>query len=204
MRRCWGDSDSLMRDYHDREWGRPVLDERGLLERLCLEAMQSGLSWSTILRKREAMRAAFLGFVPEAAATLGPDDVERLLGDASIIRNRRKIEAVAQNARATLALREAGEPLEELIWSFRPDPGPAPTSFADMTTAPEAKELAKALKRRGFVFLGPTTVYATMEAAGLVNDHLADCFVRAEVQAEQDRAAAQMAAGRYPGASEPP
>jgi DNA-3-methyladenine glycosylase I len=185
--RCFGDRDELLADYHDREWGRPVLDERGLFERICLEAMQSGLSWSIVLRKREGMRAAFAGFDPEAVARLGPADVERLLGDASIIRNRRKIEAVVANARATLALREAGEPLERLVWSFRPEPRPAPAGWDEVPPfTPEAKALAKELKRHGFAFVGPTTIYAAMEAVGLVNDHLASCFVRDDVQRDQE------------------
>jgi DNA-3-methyladenine glycosylase I len=187
--RCFGDRDDLLAEYHDREWGRPVRDERGLLERLCLEAMQSGLSWAIVLRKREGIRTAFAGFEPEALARFGPADVERLLGDASIIRNRRKVEAAIANARATLALREAGEPLQELVWRYRPEPRAAPSGFdevAPFTT--EATALAKELKRRGFAFLGPTTVYAAMQAVGVVNDHLADCFVRDDVQREQDEA----------------
>ena len=183
--RCWDSPDPLYQAYHDREWGRPVRDERGLYERLCLEGFQSGLSWLTILRKREAFRAAFAGFDPEAVARFGERDVERLLGDAGIVRHRGKIEATIANARGTLALREAGTPLHELVWSFRPEPRPAPRTWDDWTSqTPESKELSKRLKRAGFAFVGPTTVYAAMQACGLVNDHLAGCHVRGEVERE--------------------
>src|SRR5581483_3153532 len=171
--RCWEASDPLYVAYHDDEWGRPVRDERGIYERLCLEGFQSGLSWLTILRKREAFRAAFAGFDPEAVARFGERDVERLLGDARIVRHRGKIEAAIANARGTLALREAGTPLHELVWSFRPEPRPAPRGWDDWASeSPESRELSKRLKRAGFAFVGPTTVYATMQACGLVNDHL--------------------------------
>ena len=187
--RCFGDGDPQMAAYHDEEWGRPVLGETALFERLCLEAMQSGLSWSIVLRRREGMRDAFAGFEPEALARFGEADVERLLGDARVIRNRRKIEAVIGNARAMLDLREQGRPLDELVWSFRPEPAAAPESWQDVPASTEAsKALAKELKRAGFVFVGPTTAYATMQAAGLVNDHLAACPVRASVEDEQRRA----------------
>jgi DNA-3-methyladenine glycosylase I len=184
-RRCrWGDSDDRYRLYHDTEWGRPVLDERGLYERLCLELLQSGLSWSLILRKREGLREAFAGFDPELVAGL---DVTRLLEDERVIRNRAKLEAIVQNANATIAMRDE-TPLPELIWSFRRRTLRAPRSYAEMVSfSPESKELAKELKRRGFAFVGPTTVYSTMQAVGVVNDHLAGCFVRAEVEAERRR-----------------
>jgi DNA-3-methyladenine glycosylase I len=183
--RCWDSVDPLYRRYHDEEWGRPVRDERGLYERLCLEGFQSGLSWLTILRKREAFRAAFAGFEPEAVARFGGRDVERLLGDAGIVRHRGKIEAAVANARGVLALREAGTPLHELVWSYRPEPRPAPVSWDDwLSSSPGSRELSKRLKRAGFAFVGPTTVYATMQACGLVNDHLAGCHVRAEVERE--------------------
>jgi DNA-3-methyladenine glycosylase I len=186
--RCFGDGDALYAAYHDREWGRPVLDERGLFERLCLEAFQSGLSWLTILRKREAFRAAFAGFDPDAVARFGPADTERLLADAGIVRNRAKIEAAVANARATVALREAGTPLPELVWSHRPPARPAPASALDVPAhVPEAAALARALKRAGFRFVGPTTAYALMQAYRLVDDHLAACPVRDDV--ERDRAA---------------
>jgi DNA-3-methyladenine glycosylase I len=183
--RCWDSADPLYRAYHDEEWGRPVRDERGLYERLCLEGFQSGLSWLTILRKREAFRAAFAGFDPDAVARFGAGDVERLLGDAGIVRHRGKIEAAVANARGVLALREAGTPLHELVWSYRPAPRPAPASWDDWTSwSPESRELSKRLKRAGFAFVGPTTVHAAMQACGLVNDHLASCHVRAEVERE--------------------
>jgi DNA-3-methyladenine glycosylase I len=178
-----------MRDYHDSEWGRPLRDERSLYEKLCLECMQSGLSWAIVLKKRESMRAAFAGFEPDAVARFGRRDVERLLEDPGIIRNRRKVEAVVANARATVAMRETPAPLSELVWSFRPEPAPAPTTFAEMASlTPESTALSKALKQRGFVFVGPTTVYSTMQAVGLVNDHLAGCFVREEVKRAQEHA----------------
>jgi DNA-3-methyladenine glycosylase I len=184
-RRCWPSADPAYVEYHDLEWGRPVTDERGLYERLCLEGFQSGLSWLTILRKRPAFRAAFAEFEPEAVAEFGPRDVERLLGDAGIVRHRGKIEATIANARATLALREAGTPVHRLVWSHRPADGRAPRSPADwQASTPESIALSKALRAAGFRFVGPTTVYATMQACGVVNDHLADCIVRDEVERE--------------------
>jgi DNA-3-methyladenine glycosylase I len=179
--RCFGDGDPLYERYHDEEWGRPVRDERGLYERLTLEAFQSGLSWLTILRKRDAFRAAFAGFEPDAVARFGDEDVERLLQDAGIVRNRAKIEAAIANAKATVALRENGPTLPELIWDeYRPAPRPTPPqTFADVPSqTPETKALAKELKRRGFRFVGPTTLYALMQACGVVDDHLATCPVR--------------------------
>ena len=183
MSRCFGDGDPLYEAYHDEEWGFPVTDERGLFERLCLEAFQSGLSWITILRKREAFRAAFAGFEPDAVARFDDHDVRRLLGDAGIVRNRAKIDATIANARATVDLRDGATPLPELIWSHRPPPLPAPSALSDIP-APraEAVALAKALKRAGFRFVGPTTAYAAMQACGLVNDHLATCPVRARFE----------------------
>jgi DNA-3-methyladenine glycosylase I len=182
--RCFGDGDPLYERYHDDEWGRPVRDERGLFEKLSLEAFQSGLSWATILRKRESFRSAFAGFYPAAVAAFGPADVDRLLGDADIVRNRAKIEATIANARATVALHEAGEPLETLVWAHRPPARPAPASFADVpATVPESVALARLLKRHGFRFVGPTTLYALMQACGLVNDHLAGCPARAAMEA---------------------
>jgi DNA-3-methyladenine glycosylase I len=176
VRRCFGDGDPLYAAYHDEEWGAPVTDERGLFERVSLEAFQSGLSWLTILRKREAFRAAFADFEPDAVARFGDGDVQRLLGDAAIVRNRAKIDATIANARATVDLRDAGTSLHDLVWSHRPASRPAPKSFADVPVhVPEAVALAKALKKAGFRFVGPTTVYAAMEACGLVNDHVATC-----------------------------
>jgi DNA-3-methyladenine glycosylase I len=185
--RCWPTSDPLYIAYHDEEWGRPVHEEHLLLERLCLEGFQSGLSWLTILRKRERFRAVFEGFRPERVQCFGPRDVERLLQDAGIVRNRAKIEATIANARATAALHDAGETLRELLWSFAPASAPpAPRALADMpATTPESKALARELRRRGFRFVGPTTAYALMQACGIVNDHLASCFVRGAVEAER-------------------
>jgi DNA-3-methyladenine glycosylase I len=184
-------SDPLYFAYHDEEWGRPVLDERRLLEKLCLEGFQSGLSWLTILRKREAFRAAFADFDPDRLARFGSRDVERLLGNSGIVRHRGKIEAALANARATVALRES-TPLAPLIWSYRPQRTPAPTTLADMrATAPESVALSRELKRRGFRFVGPTTLYSLMQACGLVNDHLATCFVRDEVERAQQAVASR-------------
>jgi DNA-3-methyladenine glycosylase I len=184
-KRCWSSEDPLYLAYHDEEWGRPVLDERGLLERLCLEGFQSGLSWLTILRKRENFRAAFADFDPERVARFGERDVKRLLGDAGIVRHRGKIEAAIANARGTLALRDAGTPLAELVWSHRPKRTRAPRGPQDWTpTTAESVALSKTLKRAGFRFVGPTTVHAAMQACGVVNDHLATCFVRRDVEAE--------------------
>ncbi len=158
-------------------------DEAGLYERLCLEGFQSGLSWLTILRKREGFRAAFRGFEPEAVAQFGERDVHRLLADAGIVRHRGKIEAAIANARATVALRDS-TPLPELFWSFAPDERPAPVSTADWAAStPESVALSKRLKAAGFRFVGPTTVYAAMQACGVVDDHLAGCHVRAAVEA---------------------
>jgi DNA-3-methyladenine glycosylase I len=167
-------------DYHDSEWGRPLHGEAELFERLTLEAFQSGLSWLTILRKRENFRRAFDGFEIEKVAEYGDPEIERLLGDAGIIRNRRKIEAAITNARAVRELHAAGETLDALIWSHAPDEErPAPRTGEDVpSTTAESKALAKELKARGFVFVGPTTVYAAMQAVGVVNDHLADCVFR--------------------------
>jgi len=185
---CWATSDPAYLAYHDEEWGRPVTDERGLLERFCLEGFQSGLSWLTILRKRENFRAAFAGFDPERVARFGKRDVERLLLDAGIVRHRGKIEAAIANAQGTVALREAGTPLGELVWDHRPNKvRAAPKSLRDLpASTPESNALSKELKRAGFRFVGPTTVYAAMQACGVVNDHIASCFVRVEVQREID------------------
>jgi len=187
--RCWTSRDPAYNAYHDEEWGRPVTDERGLLERFCLEGFQSGLSWLTILRKRENFRKAFDGFDPERVARFGERDVQRLLQDAGIVRHRGKIEAAIANARGTLALREAGTPLEEVVWRHRPDPRKLVKSIYDLpSTTPESAALSKELKRAGFRFVGPTTVYASMQACGVVNDHIARCFVRADVQRDIDTA----------------
>jgi DNA-3-methyladenine glycosylase I len=181
--RCWPTTDPLYVAYHDEEWGRPVVDERGLYERLCLEGFQSGLSWLTILRKRENFRHAFAHFEPDAVARFGERDVLRLLKDAGIVRHRGKIEATIANARGVLELREAGTPLQELVWSFAPEAYAAPVTMADwQSQTPASKELSKRLKAAGFRFVGPTTVWAAMQSCGVVNDHLATCWVRDEVE----------------------
>ena len=173
-RPVWASVDPMLREYYDTEWGMPVRDERGMFERLSLEAFQSGLSWATILRKRPAFRAAFDRFDPEVVAGYGDDDVERLMGDAGIVRNRAKVLATITNARATLALRDdADGDLAAYVWSFRPATSPRPRTAAEVpTTSPESVALSRALKRRGFVFVGPTTMYALMEAVGIVDTHL--------------------------------
>ncbi len=184
--RCWTTADPLYDAYHDEEWGRPVRDERGMYERLCLEGFQSGLAWITILRKRENFRSAFAGFDPEKVARFEERDIERLLGDAGIVRHRGKIEATIANAHGTLALRDAGTPLHELVWSFRPESYGVPKTTADwFAQTPESKELSKRLKQSGFRFVGPTTVWAAMQACGVVNDHLAGCWVREDVERER-------------------
>jgi DNA-3-methyladenine glycosylase I len=192
--RCWETGDPLYVAYHDEEWGRPVVDERGLYERLCLEGFQSGLSWLTILRKRESFRSAFARFDPDAVARFGERDVERLLGDAGIVRHRGKIEAAIASAHGVLALRAAGTPLPELVWSHAPEGYRGPATTADwQAQTPESKELSKRLKAAGFRFVGPTTVWATMQACGVVNDHLAACWVRDDVEAARTRAVASIA-----------
>ena len=176
--RCpWGLADPLYVDYHDTEWGRPVRDEHGLFERVSLEAFQSGLSWLTILRKRPAFRTAFAQFDPALVAGFTPADVDRLLTDAGIVRNRSKIEATIANARVTLELET---PLSELLWSFAPVPRPRPLTPADVpAVTPESTAMAKSLRRLGFRFVGPTTAYALMQATGMVDDHLDGCHVPA-------------------------
>ncbi len=180
--RCWESSDPAYTAYHDEEWGRPVIDERGLYERLCLEGFQSGLSWLTILRKRDNFRRAFADFDPDAVARFDRRDVDRLLADAGIVRHPGKIEAAIANARGTVDLRDS-TPLHELVWRFRSDE-PGPRSWDGWhSQTPDSKELSKRLRTAGFRFVGPTTVYSTMQACGVVNDHLVDCYVRAEVEA---------------------
>jgi DNA-3-methyladenine glycosylase I len=172
-----------------------VTDEHGLYERLCLEGFQSGLSWLTILRKRENFRRAFAGFDPERVARYGERDITRLLGDAGIVRHRGKIEAAIANARGVLTLREAGTPLPELVWEYRRD-GPPPAQWLPET--PESRELSRRLKAAGFRFVGPTTVYSSMQACGVVNDHLAACFVRDDVERERVRLQAAASGARSP------
>ncbi|GII98936.1 DNA-3-methyladenine glycosylase I [Sediminihabitans luteus] len=178
--RCFGDDDPLYSAYHDDEWGVPVHGESALFERIALEGFQSGLSWLTVLRKRPAFREVFAGFDPDAVAAFTADDVDRLLLDARIIRNRAKVEATVGNARALVAMHAAGETLDALFWSFAPSSRPdvAPASFAEVPAqTPESLALSKALKARGFRFVGPTTMYAAMQACGVVDDHLATCPV---------------------------
>lgn len=171
-RPSWASVDTLMREYYDTEWGMPVTDEQGLYERISLEGFQAGLSWATILRKRPAFRAAFADFDPEAVALFTQDDVERLMLDAGIVRNRAKINAAITNAKATLALREEGG-LVEFVWSFQPAETPAPRSYADIpSSSPESVTLSKALRKKGFAFVGPTTMFALMEAIGIIDTHL--------------------------------
>ncbi|KGN39889.1 DNA-3-methyladenine glycosylase I [Knoellia aerolata] len=180
-RPAWASVDPLLRDYYDTEWGVPVRDERGVFERLSLEAFQSGLSWATILRKRPAFREAFADFSPDVVAGFGDDDVARLMDDAGIVRNRAKVHATIQNARATLGLREDPEgDLAAYVWSFRPATTPVPRTQADVpTTSPESLALSKGLKRKGFTFVGPTTMFALMEAIGIVDTHLVGSHRRA-------------------------
>jgi DNA-3-methyladenine glycosylase I len=171
-RPTWASVDPLLKEYYDTEWGMPVRDERGLYERICLEGFQSGLSWATILRKRPAFRAAFADFDPDVVAGFGEADVERLMADAGIVRNRMKIRATIQNARATIALREEGG-LVDLVWSFRPIETPRPSDYSEVPTASdESKALSKTLRKKGFAFVGPTTMFALMEAIGMIDTHL--------------------------------
>ncbi len=177
MIRCFGAGDPLYEQYHDHEWGTPVHGDSAIFERIVLEGAQSGLSWITILRKREGYREAFAAFDPEAVATFTDADFDRLMDNPGIVRNRLKIASAITNAKAVVAMREAGESLDELFWSFQP---PArkrpPVSWAEVPGfTDESKALAKALKQRGFVFVGPTTMYASMQACGLVNDHIKGC-----------------------------
>ncbi|MFN3866401.1 MAG: DNA-3-methyladenine glycosylase I [Demequina sp.] len=176
--RCFGNGDPLYERYHDQEWGREVHGDPELFERMVLEGFQSGLSWLTILRKREAFRTAFAGFVPAAVAEFGPADVERLMADAGIVRNLRKVEAAITNARAVVSLQEAGRSLDEVVWSHQPPPREAaPATWEDVpASTTESAALAKELKTLGFVFVGPTTMYALMQACGLVDDHVAGCI----------------------------
>ena len=177
--RCFGDGDPLYERYHDEEWGRPQTSERALYEKVCLEGFQAGLAWITVLRKREALREVFVGFDPERVAEV---DVEPLLTDARLIRSGPKLRACVTNARATLALREHGG-LPALLWSSAEVPSPAYASWTDVpATTPASTALAKRLKRAGFAFVGPTTVYSLLQACGLVGDHLTTCPVRDEVE----------------------
>jgi DNA-3-methyladenine glycosylase I len=190
--RCfWADKASpLYLDYHDREWGRPVADDRRLFEKICLEGFQSGLSWLTILRKRENFRAAFAAFEPGRVAAFDDRDVARLLADAGIVRHRGKIESTINNARRALDLAAEKGSLAAYFWSFEPDPASRPRRLTEAalratTNSPESVAISKDLKKRGWSFVGPTTVYAFMQAMGLVNDHVEGCWVREAVEDER-------------------
>jgi DNA-3-methyladenine glycosylase I len=184
--RCWwAASTPDYEAYHDTEWGRPVADEVRLFEKLCLEGFQSGLSWLTILRKRPAFRAAFAGFDPAAVARFGEADVARLLSDAGIVRHRGKIEATIANARAMVELWDRGKTLAGMVWHHEPPARPRATGADVPARTPESEALSKALKARGFRFVGPTTCYAAMQAVGVVNDHLVGCHVRAACDGER-------------------
>ncbi|QDT37421.1 DNA-3-methyladenine glycosylase I [Stratiformator vulcanicus] len=182
IRRCWwcGD-DPLYRSYHDEEWGVPVAEDRRLFEKLCLEGFQSGLSWLTILRKRENFRAAFANFEFEKVARFGDRDVDRLLGDAGIVRHRGKIESTINNARRAIELVEECGSLASFVWQFEPQLVPA-SKWQLRSTCDESKQLSKQLKRRGWKFVGPTTAYAFMQAMGMVNDHLPKCAARSKIE----------------------
>lgn len=190
IKRCfWAGSDPLYRRYHDEEWGRPVADDTRLFEKLCLEGFQSGLAWITILRKRENFRTAFAGFDIPTVAAFTDADVERLVGDAGIVRHRGKIVSTINNARRALELQAEAGSLAAFIWRFEPDPASRPTVFTMKDIQPKTAEstaLSKELRKRGWSFVGPTTVYAFMQAMGLVNDHLEGCDIRDAV--ERDRA----------------
>lgn len=189
--RCvWPGTDPLYCDYHDREWGRPVTADVRLFEKICLEGFQAGLSWITILRKRERFREVFHGFDLIKVAAMGPADVDRLLGDPGIIRHRGKIEAAINNAARALEVQKEFGSLAAYFWSFEPDEATRPTQFTHasvlaMANTEASKKLSKDLLRRGFKFVGPTTCYAFMQAMGLVNDHIEGCFCRPEVEAER-------------------
>ena len=182
--RCfWGGGTEEYRAYHDFEWGRPARDDTRLFEKICLEGFQSGLSWLTILRKRENFRAAFAGFEVETVASFGDADVARLLQDAGIVRHRGKIESTINNARRCAELHDGGETLVNLVWGFVPEPASRPATITrqwlmDHPQTPESAALSKALKRRGWSFVGPTTMYAFMQSVGVVDDHQASCHVR--------------------------
>jgi DNA-3-methyladenine glycosylase I len=190
--RCWwATGDPLYRPYHDDEWGHPVRDDTRLFEKLCLEGFQSGLSWLTILRKRDSFRRAFDGFDPGKVASYDDADVDRLLGDAGIVRHRGKIVATINNARRCLDLVDETGSLAAYLWSFEPDQATRPQRLDNATlmtlaTTPESTALSKDLRRRGWAFVGPTTVYAAMQAMGIVNDHLEGCFARPIVEQERD------------------
>ena len=190
--RCfWCGTDPLYTLYHDTEWGFPVRDDQRLFEKLCLEGFQSGLSWITILRKRDSFRAAFAGFDIETVARFGARDITRLLGNAGIVRHRGKIEATINNARRCVELIDAGESLAAYVWRFEPEPKSRPrkitwNTLRTMSTTPESTALSRDLKKRGWNFVGPTTMYAFMQAMGLVNDHVQGCHVRVHADKGRD------------------
>ena len=188
--RCgWGASSADYLAYHDDEWGRPVGDEIRIYEKLCLEGFQAGLSWITILRKRPAFRSAFAGFDPSVVAGFGSAEIERLLGDAGIVRHRGKIEATITNARAVMDLHDGGWSLAGLVWRYEPSGGRgAPAKLGDLaSTTPESKALSKDLRKKGFAFVGPTTVYSAMQSLGVVNDHFVGCEWREICEKERRR-----------------
>ena len=191
MKRCWWPGeDELYVAYHDREWGRPVVDDHRLFEKICLEGFQSGLSWITILRKRENFRKAFNGFDPAVVAKFGARDVQRLLKDAGIVRHRGKIESTINNAKRALELIDEYGSLAAYFWSWEPKAGTRPKKITRdairmMPTTEQSTALSKDLKKRGWTFVGPTTCYAFMQAMGLVNDHIDECYVRAEIERER-------------------
>lgn len=183
VRCAWCGTDPLYRAYHDTEWGQPTASDRYLFEKLCLEGFQAGLSWITILRKRAHFRTVFANFEPAAVAAFGPADVERLVGDAGIVRHRGKIESTINNARRALDLVAEAGSLAAFLWQFEPDPATRPAritreSLSGVTTSPESVALSKALRKRGWSFVGPTTMYAFLQAVGIVNDHLEGCDAR--------------------------
>ena len=193
MKRCWWPGeDELYVSYHDREWGRPVGDDHRLFEKICLEGFQSGLSWITILRKRENFRQAFKGFDPAIVARFGARDVERLLKDAGIIRHRGKIESTINNAKRAIELIDERGSLAAYFWSWEPDARTRPKKLSrealkKMSITEQSTALSKDLKKRGWTFVGPTTCYAFMQAMGLVNDHVHDCYVRTEIEGARKR-----------------
>ncbi|NNF44428.1 MAG: DNA-3-methyladenine glycosylase I [Phycisphaerales bacterium] len=186
--RCaWCGADAEYQRYHDEEWGRPVADDRRLYEKICLEGFQAGLSWLTILRKRPRFRMVFAGFEPERVAAFTDRDVRRLLGDAGIVRHRGKIESTINNARKTIEVIERYGSLASFVWQFEPDPASRPKRFGvaelgQLAKTPESTALSRALRKHGFSFVGPTTMYAFMQSVGLVNDHLDGCRTRSEVE----------------------
>jgi DNA-3-methyladenine glycosylase I len=200
-RRCpWGGSPAEYAAYHDHEWGRPTADDRRLFEKLCLEGFQAGLSWLTILRKRDNFREAFADFDFERVARFGPSEVERLLANAGIVRHRGKIESVINNARRARDLADEKGSLAAYFWHYEPSPETRPQrldaqALKAMATSPESTALSKDLKKRGWTFVGPTTVYAFMQAMGLVNDHLDGCFCRPAVEREREAFARPRQAG---------